>query len=82
MISSANLAETLEIDTTIADKWQQVLDLLARLLQVPGSGRATGGDADPPAGPAAAVDELFGHALADEAGTAEDQEIAMHDEGA
>jgi len=35
MTSSTNLAETLEIDTTIADKWQQVLDLLARLLQVP-----------------------------------------------
>lgn len=33
--SSAILNETLAIDSVIADKWQQVLDLLARVLHVP-----------------------------------------------
>lgn len=35
MSSPANLTDVLSIDTAMADKWQQVLDLLARLLHVP-----------------------------------------------
>ena len=72
------------IRASVASSWTSPTATLDRRqqLQVPGPRRAAGGDADPAAGAATAPDEHFGDALADEARAAEDQEIAMHDEGA